>query len=72
MSPAQKVQVLLPGRPDAPILFTRAINSDEFVVEWAEPKLYAVKVKGYQVGISSKVSTTPTIITTAFLIFSIN
>ena len=49
--PVQKVQVLIPGAPDPPQIFTRAVNKDEFVIEWAEPKLYVTKVKGYQVSV---------------------
>ena len=46
----QKVQVLIPGSPDPPEIWMRSIFKDEFIIEWGEPRLYGVRVHGYQVG----------------------
>ena len=45
----QKVQVLVPGSPDAPQIWTRHVDREEFVIEWGEPKLWGTKLDGYQV-----------------------
>ena len=45
----QKVQVLVPGPPKAPQIWTRAVERDEFVIEWGEPRLWGTKLDGYQV-----------------------
>jgi hypothetical protein len=45
----EHVQCLIPGCPDAPVIWLRAIESNEFVIEWAEPRLYGFKCAGYQV-----------------------
>ncbi|KAH9503746.1 hypothetical protein Btru_066540, partial [Bulinus truncatus] len=46
----QEVQLMIPGPPDAPQIFLRSLDFDEFSIEWGEPKLYGgVKIKGYQV-----------------------
>ncbi|XP_023933288.1 uncharacterized protein LOC106180596 isoform X1 [Lingula anatina] len=45
-----KLQVLIPGPPDAPTIWTKHVGKEEFSMEWGEPRLYGgVKVKGYQV-----------------------
>lgn len=46
----QEVQVMTPGPPDAPQIFLRSVEPDEFCIEWGEPRLYGgVEIKGYQV-----------------------
>lgn len=45
----EHVQCLVPGPPDNPVIWLRAIESNEFVIEWAEPRLYGFKCAGYQV-----------------------
>ncbi|KAK6994911.1 fibronectin, partial [Biomphalaria glabrata] len=46
----QEIQLMVPGPPDAPQIFLRSLDLDEFSIEWGEPSLYGgVKVKGYQV-----------------------
>jgi len=63
--PVQKVQVMVPGPPDAPQIWTRRSRhrvsdgaveegEDEAVVEWTEPRLNGAKVAGYQVYINGK------------------
>jgi len=63
--PVQKVQVMVPGPPDAPQIWTRRSRhrhgdgaveggEDEAVVEWSEPRLNGVKVAGYQVYVNGK------------------
>lgn len=63
--PVQKVQVMVPGPPDAPQIWTRRSRhhhvdggveggDDEAVIEWSEPRLNGVKVAGYQVYINGK------------------
>ena len=47
----QKIDVLVPGAPDAPTIWQRSVSSNEFVIEWAEPKLYLCKLIGYQVNV---------------------
>ena len=47
----QKVQVLVPGSPDAPHIWTRSVDREEFVIEWGEPRLWGTKLDGYQVKI---------------------
>ncbi len=47
----QKVQVLVPGPPDAPNIWTRSVDRDEFVIEWGEPRLWSTKLDGYQVSV---------------------
>lgn len=44
----EHVQCLIPGGPDNPAIWLRAIESNEFVIEWGEPRLYGVKCAGYQ------------------------
>lgn len=44
----QKVQVLVPGPPDAPQIWTRSVDRDEFIIEWGEPRLWGTKLDGYQ------------------------
>jgi len=46
----QKVQVLIPGPPDAPEIWTKSVDDNEFVIEWGQPRCYGVKIRGYQVG----------------------
>ena len=53
-SKQQHVQCLVPGRPDAPEIWTRSVGNTEFVIEWAEPRLFGVKVRGYQMYINDK------------------
>ncbi|XP_059161356.1 uncharacterized protein LOC131944640 isoform X2 [Physella acuta] len=51
----QEVQVMTPGPPDAPQIFLRSVEPDEFCIEWGEPRLYGgVEVKGYQVFLNDK------------------
>ena len=45
----QKVQVLIPGPPDAPEIWTKSVDDNEFVIEWGQPRCYGVKIRGYQV-----------------------
>lgn len=46
----QDVHIMIPGPPDAPEIFLRSQDKDEFVIEWGEPRCYGgVKVKGYRV-----------------------
>ena len=48
------VQCPVPGSPDAPEIFTKAVSEDEFVIEWGEPRLHVIKVKGYQLYLNGK------------------
>ena len=61
----QKVQVMVPGPPDPPQIWTRRSRhrhgdgwveegEDEVVIEWSEPRLNGAKVAGYQVYINGK------------------
>ncbi|KAK7102883.1 hypothetical protein V1264_021041 [Littorina saxatilis] len=51
----QDVHIMIPGPPDAPEIFLRSKDKDEFVIEWGEPRCYGgVKVKGYQVFMNDK------------------
>ena len=50
----EHVQCLIPGCPDSPDIWLRAVESNEFVIEWGEPRLYAVKCAGYQVYLNGK------------------
>ena len=50
----QHVQCIIPGPPDAPEIWTRSVSNSEFVIEWGEPRLYGVKLRGYQVFINGK------------------
>ncbi|XP_012935394.1 uncharacterized protein LOC101845075 isoform X2 [Aplysia californica] len=53
--PSQEVQVMIPGPPDAPEIFLRSLDVDEFCIEWGEPRLFGgVKIKGYQVFLNDK------------------
>ena len=63
--PSQKVQVMVPGPPDAPQIWTRRSRhhhgesaveggDDEAVIEWSEPRLNGAKVAGYQVYVNGK------------------
>jgi len=63
--PVQKVQVMVPGPPDPPQIWTRRSRhrqcdggveegDDEVVIEWSEPRLNGSKVAGYQVYINGK------------------
>ena len=63
--PVQKVQVMVPGPPDPPEIWTRRSRhyqsdggleegDDEAVIEWTEPRLSGVKVAGYQVYVNGK------------------
>ena len=45
----QKVQVLIPGPPDPPEIWTKSVDDNEFVIEWGQPRCYGVKISGYQV-----------------------
>ncbi len=47
--------MLVPGPPDAPDIWTRFVGKDEFVIEWGEPRLWGVKVEGYQVNLLSSI-----------------
>lgn len=42
------VQCLVPGRSDPPDIFCRDVRSDQFTIEWGEPKLWTIKIRGYQ------------------------
>ncbi|CAH1782616.1 unnamed protein product [Owenia fusiformis] len=51
----QHVHIQVPGAPDAPNIFARSIDQEEFVIEWGEPRTYGnVKIKGYQVYMNDK------------------
>ncbi|ELT90741.1 hypothetical protein CAPTEDRAFT_219540 [Capitella teleta] len=50
----EHVQCLVPGPPDNPVIWLRAIESNEFVIEWAEPRLYGFKCAGYQIYLNGK------------------
>jgi len=64
--PTQKVQVLVPGPPDPPQIWTRRSRhrhsdsstveggDDEALIEWTEPRLNGSKVAGYQVYVNGK------------------
>ena len=58
-SSIQHVQVLIPGAPDRPEIWFRQKNARDVVMEWSEPRLYGVKVAGYQVYINGKAVGTP-------------
>lgn len=46
----QSIQLVIPGPPDSPEIFTKSVSPEEFVIEWGEPRLYGgVRVRGYQV-----------------------
>lgn len=48
----QRIQLVIPGPPDAPEIFLKSVSPEEFVIEWGEPRLFGgVKVRGYQVSI---------------------
>ena len=53
-SQPEKVQCLVPGSPDPPEIWTRGISLTDFVIEWGEPRVYGVKIKGYQVYLNGK------------------
>ena len=46
---AQKVECLIPGPSDPPEIWTKSVGRSDFIIEWAEPKMYGVKIRGYQV-----------------------
>ena len=51
----QDVHIMVPGPPDAPEIFLRSQDKEEFVIEWGEPRCFGgVKVKGYQVYMNEK------------------
>ena len=50
----QIVQCLVPGSPSSPEIWTRSVGNTEFVIEWGEPRLYGIKVRGYQVYMNDK------------------
>ena len=50
----QEVQCMIPGVPDSPEIWTRSVGNSEFVIEWGEPRLCGVKLRGYQVYINGK------------------
>ncbi|XP_064633270.1 uncharacterized protein LOC135491376 [Lineus longissimus] len=51
----QSLQVVIPGPPDAPEIFRKSVSSEEFVIEWGEPRMYGgTKLKGYQVYMNDK------------------
>ncbi|XP_076447663.1 uncharacterized protein LOC143284653 isoform X3 [Babylonia areolata] len=51
----QDVHIMVPGPPDAPEIFLRSQDKEEFVIEWGEPRCFGgVKVKGYQVYMNDK------------------
>ncbi|XP_046358181.2 uncharacterized protein LOC124136325 [Haliotis rufescens] len=52
---AQEIQIMIPGPPDAPEIFLRTVEPEEFIIEWGEPKLYGgIRIKGYQVYLNDK------------------
>ncbi|XP_063446523.1 uncharacterized protein LOC134726026 isoform X8 [Mytilus trossulus] len=51
----QSIQLVIPGPPDSPEIFTKSVSPEEFVIEWGEPRLYGgVRVRGYQVYLNDK------------------
>nr|XP_034305803.1 uncharacterized protein LOC105321045 isoform X1 [Crassostrea gigas] len=51
----QRIQLVIPGPPDAPEIFLKSASPEEFVIEWGEPRLFGgVKVRGYQVYLNDK------------------
>ncbi|KAK3101597.1 hypothetical protein FSP39_004737 [Pinctada imbricata] len=51
----QKIQIVIPGPPDAPQIFLKSVSPEEFVIEWGEPRLFGgVKIRGYQVYLNDK------------------
>ncbi|ESO91438.1 hypothetical protein LOTGIDRAFT_153880 [Lottia gigantea] len=51
----QDVQIMIPGPPDAPDIYLRSVDTEEFIIEWGEPRVFGgVKVKGYQVYMNDK------------------
>ncbi|XP_041347758.1 uncharacterized protein LOC121367568 [Gigantopelta aegis] len=53
--PIQSVQIMIPGPPDAPEIFLKSVEPEEFIIEWGEPKLFGgVKIKAYQVYLNDK------------------
>lgn len=50
----QMVQTLIPGPPDPPEIYVKHVGLEEFVIEWGEPRLYGVRVDGYQVILNGK------------------
>ena len=50
----QHVGMLIPGPPDPPEIWLRNVDTNEFVIEWGEPRLYGVKIGGYQVYLNQK------------------
>ena len=45
----QNVEVIIPGPPNAPEIWLRNVGEEEFTIEWGEPRLHVVKIRGYQV-----------------------
>ena len=50
----QKVQCMIPGPPDPPQIFVKHVGLEEFIIEWGEPRLFGVKIEGYQVMLNGK------------------
>lgn len=43
------IQVVIPGPPDAPEIWLRKIEDNQFTVEWGEPRVYGISIAKYQV-----------------------
>lgn len=46
--------MLIPGPPDPPEIWLKNVDTNEFIIEWGEPRLYGVKIGGYQVYLNQK------------------
>ncbi|CAD5112727.1 DgyrCDS1945 [Dimorphilus gyrociliatus] len=52
---AQVVQCLLPGKPDPPVIYSKGdVRSDQFTIEWGEPKLWGHNIVNYLLYLNGK------------------